>query len=304
MFHAHSTLIQAALVLGIDPHLVGVVGETVSSQVSRMTFGSVKTEVLHESTDGDLISATFEPEGMDFCFRTKLMEPDYSTLADIIDSVVNEKIYSAPWVTNAVAKKLSNVVTFDSVLIYSRDIVTARFSDTDINGFDHTSMIDIVATVGNKPYSYCYAVYDENNQVILDITNEESLDRLVTRLATGIGHHYNEWRKSHDNDSPKPITDGKAALSDVFKAVDERHKQHPDDDVEVIFSNPQSFAVHKKSSNTGFFVTYDEYTQELLVYKYKGESSDVPCYKQFLRVDKLGKAEKDRTACQLLGVDY
>lgn len=303
MFHAHSTLIQAALVLGIDPHMVGVVSETATSQLSRMTFGSVKTEVLHESSDGDSITATFEPVEIGVCFKTELMEPDYSTLAGIIDKVVNEKLYSAAWVSEAVADKLKDTLVFDSLLIHEQDIVTATFSDTDVDGNEHTTKIDIVATVGNRPYSYCYTVYDESNAAILNITKEESLDRLVTKLAVGIGNYYNEWRKSHNNDSPKPITDGKAVLSGVFKAVNEYHRQHPDDDVEVIFNNPKSFAVHKKSTNTGFFVTYDEYTQELLVYKYRGEGSDVFYYKPFLRTDKLGKREKDNIAACILSGD-
>lgn len=303
MFHAHSTLIQAAMTLGIDPHLVNVVDETENSQVSSMTFGYVKTEVLHDSSDGDFISATFYPEDMDCYFRTQLIEPDYYTLAGIIDAVVNEKIYSAPWVAAAVVKKLSKAVKFDSVLIHDQDIVTFRFSD-EVSGLEHTSGIDVVATVGNKPYSYCYAVYDGNDVPILDKTNEENIDKLVLDLAVCIGDYYSKWCKSHNDDGPKPIIYGKAALNEVFRAVDGYHKEHPDDDVTVVFNNPKTFAVHKKSSNTGYLVTYDQYTQELLAYQYKGNGSDEFYYKPFLRTDKLGKAETDRIACQILGVDY
>lgn len=294
MFHAHSTLIQAAMVLGIDPHLVNVANETPKEQVSRLSFGSVKIEVTQAEQTGKLISATFAPYNMDLCFQTRFMEPDYSALANIIEAVVTEKLYSSPWVTHAAVAKVNKDVAIESIFIHERDITTVNLACKGESGCVDVTGVDIVATVGNKPFSYCYAVY-AGEKMLLHIDKEASLDKLTSTLAKGIEDYYNTWKASVG--APAPATDDPEAsnpLEQVFKAVKEHCDKHPDGNTAIAFSASETFAVNIKGTNDGYFITYTPSINEIAVYQYTGKGPNAYYYRLFMRTDTINEEIKNR----------
>lgn len=295
MFHAHSTLIQAAMVLGVDPHLVNVANETPVEQVSRLSFGSVKIKVSQAEQTGKLISAAFAPDDMDLCFQTRFMEPDYSTLANIIEAVVNEKLYSSPWVTHAAAAKVSSDVVIGSVFIHDRDITIVNLTCKDDSGCDSTTSVDVVATLGNKPYSYCYALY-AGEKMLLSIDKETSLDLLTSALARGIEDYYNTWKASLD--APSPVTDVEPEapnpLEQLFEAVKEHCDKHPDGNTAIPFKMAKSFSVSIKGTDNGYFITCDPTTKEILVYQYTCKGNNTYYYRPFMRTDTISEEIKNR----------
>ena len=294
MFHAHSTLIQAAMVLGIDPHLVNVVNETPKEQVSRLFFGSVKIKVSQEEQTGKLISATFTPDDMNLSFQTRFMEPDYSALANIIEAVVTEKLYSSPWVTHAIVAKVDKDVAIESIFIHERDITTVNLACKGESGCVDVTGVDVVATVGNKPFSYCYAVY-AGEKMLLHIDKEASLDKLTSTLAKGIEDYYNTWKASVD--APAPATDDQEAsnpLEQVFKAVKEHCDKHPDGNTAIAFSASETFAVNIKGTNDGYFITYTPSINEIAVYQYTGKGPNAYYYRLFMKTDTINEEIKNR----------
>lgn len=291
MYCAHSTLIQAAMTVGIDPNCVSVVGAPAGSQISRMYFGSVKTEVSQAGNGEKLISATFVPDDMDLCFQTRFMEPDYSALANIIEAVVNEKLYSSPWVTHATVAKVSSDVVIGSVFIHDRAITTVSLTCKGESGCDSTTSVDVVATRSNKPYSYCYTLY-AGEKVLLYIDKETSLDKLTSTLAKGIEDYYNTWKDSVD--APTPVTDVDNPLEQLFEAVKDHCEKHPDGNAEVPFKMAKSFSVSMKGTDNGYFITCEPTTKEILVYQYTCKGNNTYYYRPFMRTDTISEEIKNR----------
>lgn len=294
MFCAHPTLLQAAMTIGIDPAYVNIIGSPVNSQGSCLHFGSVKTEVFQAGNGENLISATFTPDDMDLSFQTRFMEPDYSTLANIIEAVVNEKMYSSPWVTHAAVAKVSSDAVIGSMFIHDRDITTVGLVCKDESGCDNTTSVDVVATLGNKPFSYCYAVY-AGERMLFRIDKEASLDKLTSALAKGIEDYYNTWKASVD--APAPATDDPEAsnpLEQVFKAVKEHCDKHPDGNTAIAFSASETFAVNIKGTNDGYFITYTPSINEIAVYQYTGKGPNAYYYRLFMRTDTINEEIKNR----------
>lgn len=294
MFCAHPTLLQAAMTIGIDPAYVNIIGSSADSQGSRLHFGSVKTEVFQAGNGEKLISATFTPDGMDLSFQTRFMEPDYSTLANIIEAVVNEKMYSSPWVTHAAVAKVSSDAVIGSMFIHDRDITTVDLVCKDESGCDNTTSVDVVATLGNKPFSYCYALY-AGEKMLFRIDKEASLDKLTSTLAKGIEDYYNTWKASLD--TPAPTADDPEtsnSLEQLFEAVKEHCDKHPNSNTATPFKMTTSFSVSTKGTDDGYFITYDPTTKEILVYQYTGKGPNAYYYRLFMRTDTINEEIKNK----------
>ena len=294
MFCAHPTLLQAAMTIGIDPAYVNIIGSRVSPQGSCLHFGSVKTEVFQAGNGEKLISATFTPDDTDLCFQTRFMEPDYSTLANIIEAVVNKKMYSSPWVTHAAVAKVSSDVSIGSEFIHNHAITTVSLICKDESGCDNTTSVDVVATVGNKPFSYCYALC-AGEKHLLSIDKEESLDRLTSTLAKGIEDYYNTWKANLD--APSPVNDDPEApnpLEQLYDAVKEHCDKHPNSNTAIPFKMAKSFSVSMKGTDNGYLITYEPTTKEILVYQYTGKENNAYYYKLFMRTDTINEELKNR----------
>lgn len=294
MLCAHPTLLQAAMTIGMDPAYVNIIGSPVNSQGSCLHFGSVKTEVFQAGNGENLISATFTPDDMGLSFQTRFMEPDYSTLANIIEAVVNEKMYSSPWVTHAAVAKVSSDAVIGSMFIHDRDITTVTLTCEDESGCDNTTSVDVVATLGNKPYSYCYAVY-AGERMLLSIDKEASLDKLTSALAKGIEDYCNTWKASLD--TPAPAADDPEAsnsLEQLFEAVKEHCEKHPNGNTAIPFKMAKSFSVSMKDADNGYLITYEPTTKEILVYQYTGKGPNAYYYRLFLRTDTINEEIKNR----------
>ena len=294
MFYAHPTLLQAAMTIGIDPAYVNIIGSPADSQGSCLHFGSVKTEVFQAGNGENLISATFTPDDMDLRFQTRFMEPDYSTLANIIEAVVNEKMYSSPWVTHAAVAKVSSDAVIGSMFIHDRDITTVTLTCEDESGCDNTTSVDVVATLGNKPYSYCYAVY-AGERMLFRIDKEASLDKLISALAKGIEDYYNTWKASLD--TPAPAADDPEtsnSLEQLFEAVKEHCDKHPNGNTAIPFKMAKSFSVSMKDADNGYLITYEPTTKEILVYQYTCKGNNTYYYRLFMRTDTINEEIKNR----------
>lgn len=291
MFYAHPTLLQAAMTIGIDPAYVNIIGSPVNSQGSCLHFGSVKTEVFQAGNGENLISATFTPDDMDLSFQTRFMEPDYRALANIIEAVVNEKMYSSPWVTHGAVAKVSSDVSIGSEFIHNHAITTVSLICKDGSGCDNTTSVDVVATVGNKPFSYCYALY-AGEELLLSIDKETCLDKLTSRLAKGIEDYYNTWKASLD--TPAPTADDYSPLEQLYEAVKEHCEKHPDANAAIPFKMSKSFSVGMNGTDNGHLITYDPTTKEILVYQYTHKWNNEYYYRLFLRADTINEETKNR----------
>lgn len=291
MDFAHPTLIQATMTIGIDPAYVNIVGSPAEYQGSCLHFGSVKTEVFQAGNGEKLISATFTPDDMNLSFQTRFMEPDYSALANVIEAVVNEKLYSSPWVTHAAVAKVSSDVSVGSVFIHDRDITIVSLICKDESGCDNTTSVDVVATRRNKPYNYCYALY-AGEKMLLSIDKETSLDMLTSALARGIEDYYNTWKASLD--TPTPVTDVENPLEQLFEAVKEHCEKHPDANAEIPFKRSTSFSVSTKGTDDGCYITYNPITKEIAVYQYTGKEPNAYYYKLFMKTDTINEEIKNK----------
>lgn len=224
MLCAHPTLLQAAMTIGIDPAYVNIIGSPVESQGSCLHFGSVKTEVFQAGNGEKLISATFTPDDMDLSFQTRFMEPDYSTLANIIEAVVNEKMYSSPWVAYEVVSRLEKegeTCVFD---IEDADSVTITL------GAEPALKVRLVSSSCNTPTSYWYRLIDSDGKVVTGVEKETNLNTLVEGLCKAISDLY-EQHKSKTKAAakkPEPNHDGLLEFgedADVKEVLFQIHQQ-------------------------------------------------------------------------------
>lgn len=192
MSYAQSTLIKAAALIGINPSLVNWES---GSEDAKLRFSSDTIAVAPDREYENLIVAEFAPAELGYSFLTEPMEPNSEKLAGIIKEVIFEKLYSAAWVGYKVASQLDDSVCTLGAIIHDRDIVTITLSSKDDNGNTYTTLIDVVATVGNGPYNYCYTLYS-GDTIFFTTDNETDLDQLVSALVKAIERHYETWKRN------------------------------------------------------------------------------------------------------------
>lgn len=265
MFIARSVLTMSALYLKLDPYKVECAGMEQNEYVAQMRILDTKIRVLHDPHNGMKVRAFIESDKDNLWTQTGYIEAgDYGILADVFSAAINGKYFSCPWVAAGTQALLPSDVIIDRV--FSLSSIASRFALKSSDG-NYVLNLTLESNAGNSANNYCYTLYNEKNEVALQIANGKDFVQVTNALANVISESYHNWLSKADRftKSVKLPFDLKGDLFHFYENLLAKAKK---ENVDLKFERytAKEFIITNAKQGMTYIVTYDNYTGEDLLY--------------------------------------